>query len=111
MAEWKTVYEFVFFDFPPIGVVTDALTICQSVSGYLFDVRSGWNRAKDVLAVIEDMEQVGAKIVGVVLNDYNIKGSGSRYSSHYSKYGKYSKYQKNQYKQSAELSQGKASDQ
>ena len=111
LAEWKTVYDFVFFDFPPIGVVTDALTICQSVSGYLFDVRSGWNRAKDVLAVIEDMEQVGAKIVGVVLNDYNIKGSGSRYSSHYSKYGKYSKYQKNQYKQSAELSQGKASDQ
>ena len=111
LAEWKTVYDFVFFDFPPIGVVTDALTICQSVNGYLFDVRSGRNHAKDVLTAIEDMEQVGAKIVGIVLNDYNIKGSGSRYSSRYSKYGKYGEYQKNQYEQAAELSKRKASDQ
>ncbi len=119
LADWKTQYDFIFFDFPPIGVVADALTICQSVNGYLFDVRSGYNRAKDVLAIMDDMEQVGAKIVGVVLNDYNIKGSGGHYASRYSKYGmhsKYSRYNMPQYEQSsweqsAEATKKKTADQ
>ena len=95
LAQWQQEYDVIFIDFPPIGVVTDALAVCQEISGYLFDVRSGRNSAKEINDAIEAMEQIGAKIVGVVLNDYNLKGSGSHYKSgHYGKYGKYSKYSK-----------------
>ena len=49
---------------------------CKSISGYIFTVRSGKSTAKSINSSIEKMEKLGAKIVGVVLNDYNIKGSG-----------------------------------
>ena len=34
------------------------------------------------------MEQIGAKIVGIVLNNYNLKGTSSHYASRYGKYHK-----------------------
>ncbi len=98
LDEWKKEYDVIFIDFPPIGVVTDAIAVCQHITGYLFDIRSGQNSAKSVTMAIDSMRQVGAKIVGVVLNDYNIKGSGSHYNSRYSKYSKYST---SKYEQSA----------
>ena len=84
---WKKEYDIIFIDFPPIGIVTDAIANCKIVNGYIFVVRSGRCNAKSINACIESMEQVGAKIVGVVLNDYNIKGS-SNYSRGNSRYSK-----------------------
>ena len=95
LEQWKTEYDVIFIDFPPIGVVTDALAICQEVTGYIFDIRAGRNTAQEVNTAIESMEQIGARIAGIVLNDYNLKGSGGYYtSSRYSKYGKYGRYSK-----------------
>ena len=90
---WKEEYDVIFIDFPPIGVVTDALAVCKEITGYIFCVRSGRNIAKEIMNAVESMEQIGGKVVGMVLNDYNLKGSSGHYSnSRYSKYGKYSKY-------------------
>lgn len=86
LNEWKKNYDIIFIDFPPIGIVTDSVANCKSISGYIFTVRAGHNSAKNINACIESMEQVGAKIVGIVLNDYNIKGGNSYGSSRY-KYG------------------------
>ena len=89
IAEAKAKYDIVFIDFPPIGIVSDAVANCKSVSGYIFAVRSGKSSAKSVNEAINSMEQVGAKIAGIVLNDYNIKGSEyvRRRSSIYGYYG------------------------
>lgn len=89
LAEWKCRYDIIFFDFPPVGLITDALSLCQELNGYLFGIGSGHNRAKDVNDCIEAMEQVGAKIVGVVLNDYNIKDASTHYRNRYSSYRKH----------------------
>ena len=100
LAEWKRCYDIIFFDFPPVELITDALSLCQELNGYLFGISSGHNRAKDVTNWIESMEQVGAKIVGVVLNDYNIKGSGTHYRNRYSSYRKYNSYHSSHYEAS-----------
>lgn len=103
IVSWKQSYDIIFFDFPPVGLISDALSICKEITGYVFDICSGRNNAKEINLTIEAMEQVGAKIVGIVLNDYNIKGSGSRYHrSRYSGYrqSKYSKYAMSDYEQS-----------
>lgn len=89
LAEWKTHYDLIFFDFPPVGLLTDALALCHEVNGYLFCVRSGIAHAKDLKDCINSMEQVGAKIAGIILNNYNLKGSDSRYSTRYSRYNHY----------------------
>lgn len=87
LAEWKPHYDVIFFDFPPVGMLTDALSICHEVSGYLFCVRSGHAHAKEVNTCIASMEQVGAKISGIILNDVSLKGSSSGY-----RYSNYSHY-------------------
>ncbi len=76
LEAWKKEYDIIFIDFPPIGIVTDSVANCKSISGYIFTIRAGKSSAKEINTSIEAIESLGAKIVGVVLNDYNIKGSG-----------------------------------
>lgn len=95
LKQWRQQYDVIFIDFPPVGIVTDALAVCQHITGYVFCVRSGRSSAKEVNSSIESMERLGAKIVGVVLNDYNMKNvKGHRYA--YTKYTAYNRYRKNQ---------------
>lgn len=103
IAEWQQTYDVVFFDFPPMGVVSDAVILANEITGYLFAVLSGRDQAKHILATIDAMEQVGAKILGTVLNDYDLKASGSYYSRYKSNYNYRSKYASTYAKQAAEL--------
>ena len=89
IEEWKKEYDIIFFDFPPIGVVADALSACQELTGYIFTIRSNHNHAKQISSALESMERVGAKVAGIVLNDYNIKGHRNIYRSRYATYDKY----------------------
>ena len=76
IATWRKEYDLVFIDLPPIGIVTDAVAICKYISGYIFTIRSGKDSSKMLQHALFSMEHVGAKIVGIVLNDYNLRGSG-----------------------------------
>ena len=89
IEQWKKEYDIVFIDFPPIGIVTDSIANCKNITSYIFVVRSGQCSAKSINASITAMEQVGAKIAGVVLNDHNIKSS-DRYKHNSSRYSKQS---------------------
>ncbi len=92
LKNFSQQYDIIFIDFPPIGIVSDAASVSKDITGYLFTVRSGKDSAKKVRASIESLEQVGAKIAGVVLNDINLRGVGRyHYKSKYTKYGKYEK--------------------
>ena len=107
---WKKEYDIIFIDFPPIGVVTDSVANIKSITGYIFTIRSGRSTAKKINSSIESMERLGAKIVGVVLNDYDVKGAGyyhhnNKYSKYGSKYSESSKNAKNT-KSSAEKADG-----
>ena len=82
----RHIYDVIFVDFPPTGIVTDAITQFESITGYIFVVRSNHSNSKKVCTTIETMERVGAKIVGIVLNDANIKTHKSYYRSSYSHY-------------------------
>lgn len=87
IEQWRKEYDIVFIDFPPVGIVTDSIANCKMITGYIFVVRSGQCSAKSINASINAMEQVGAKIAGIVLNDHNIKGS-DRYKHNSSRYSK-----------------------
>ena len=87
--KFRHIYDVVFIDFPPIDIVTDAIATFESITGYIFVVRANQSDSKNVRSTVETMERLGAKILGIVLNDANIKsakkGYGSRYhtESHY----------------------------
>ena len=92
LEKFRHIYDVVFIDFPPIDVVTDAVATFENITGYIFVVRSNKSDSKKVRATMETMERLGAKIVGVVLNDANIKGSkggyGYRYGKNSNRYGR-----------------------
>ncbi|MBO5938316.1 MAG: CpsD/CapB family tyrosine-protein kinase [Clostridia bacterium] len=102
LAEWKQTYDAIFLDFPPMGVVSDCVILSDEITGYIFTIHSGSDQANSVLFTIDAMEQIGAKILGTVLNDFDPKASSS-YSS-YNYRSRYSTYYASSYvKQAADL--------
>lgn len=97
ISELKAEYDYVFIDFPPIGIVADAASVVSYVSGYIFVIRANVTDIVSVKEALETLENIGATIVGTVLNDVNYKDGmfGDKYrKSRYGKYGKYGKYSK-----------------
>ena len=110
MAKARAEYDFIFVDFPPIGLISDATIAVPHVDAYIMIVRMMQSDYRAVQAATESLEKIGAKIAGIVVNDvedrstsYYYRGSrygryrryGRYYSKYYGKYyGKYGDYAK-----------------
>ncbi len=88
VAELSTQYDYIFFDTPPINLVTDAALISSLADGVIIVSRQYVTERKLLLQAIEKLKFVNAKIIGVVLND--VVSSKAGYGG-YKKYG-YGKY-------------------
>ena len=84
----KAHYDMIFIDLPPALIVSDATVISDYVTGYIYAIRSNFDDSRNLKQSVAMMEQTGAKIVGFVLNDIDMK-TGSRYGHKYKYYGKY----------------------
>lgn len=82
IEKWKQEYDVVFIDLPPVGVVSDPLSVAQLVEGYVIVAMANKSDAKHVNAAIATLEKIGAKVLGMVVNGTSLKGEG------YGKYGK-----------------------
>ena len=80
-------YDYVFTDTPPIGVVTDALSISNIVSGVVMVVRQNSTNHDALQHAVESLEFAKAKILGFVLND--VTSSNGLSSSFFGKKGAY----------------------
>jgi capsular exopolysaccharide synthesis family protein len=89
MAELKKIYDFVFIDFPPIGIVSDAAAVAHCITGYLFVVRANHSDSVCVKDAIEKLENVDANILGVIFNELDYKDSS--YGKGYSRSSKYAR--------------------
>lgn len=79
ISEMKSIYDYVFIDAPPIGIVTDAGIISTYSDGVVMVV--GSNEATIDLArlSIDRLNKVNANILGVVLNKLKIEKGNSTY--------------------------------
>ncbi len=80
--KWRQEYDIIFIDLPPVGMVTDPLTISDHISGYLMVITINKSDTKHVNAAIEQLKKVNAKIVGTVINGTHAKGSYYNYSKY-----------------------------
>lgn len=79
IQEISEMYDQVLFDTPPVIAVTDAQLLATKVDGVLLVVSSG-NTNKDIaLKAKQQLEHVKANILGVVLNNKQIKGDNYYY--------------------------------
>jgi len=89
MVREKT--DVVLIDTPPTLAVTDASVLAPVVDGVLVVVRPGKTHASAARQTVEQLRRVNARILGVVLNNLDLRGS--RYSYRYHYYRDYSAYQ------------------
>jgi len=84
----KAQYELVLIDTPPALVVTDANVLANRADGVLLVISPILTKRAAIKHAIEQLAQVNANIVGVVLNGVDVKRSRySYYRGYYYKYG------------------------
>ncbi|BDH61233.1 tyrosine protein kinase [Lysinibacillus sp. PLM2] len=75
LEEVKELYDLIIFDAPPLLSVTDAQILSHKCDGTILVVKSGFVDKVDVLKAKTSLNTVHAKILGVVLNNYNTTNS------------------------------------
>ncbi len=89
LEELKSRYDVVIVDLPPVGVVSDAMVIGKSITGYMFVVHSGESEAPALKRIIDSMKKTDCNILGMILNFVDTKTDS--YSKHnYYRYNYYS---------------------
>lgn len=89
LVDLRRLADFVLIDTAPILAVSDALTIAPKMDGVLLIVDADATMRGAVRATREQLELVGANIVGAVLNDFDPSRARNSYgSSKYHYYGK-----------------------
>ncbi|MDW7996864.1 MAG: CpsD/CapB family tyrosine-protein kinase, partial [Bacteroidota bacterium] len=81
-------YDIAFVDTPPVISVTDALVLAPLANAYVLVARANETRIEALLKAQELLERVSARIIGVVLNEFDIS---TTYGSYY-RYYRYYKY-------------------
>ncbi|HKX27848.1 MAG TPA: polysaccharide biosynthesis tyrosine autokinase [Blastocatellia bacterium] len=74
-------YDYIVIDSPPFGGVSDAKLLSTIVDGVILVVHGFQSKRDVVRRVRHDLSSVGARIIGVVLNNVNLKNGGFRESS------------------------------
>ncbi len=82
LKSFQGEYEYVIVDTPPVVAYTDAAALSQLVDGSIFVVRADFASRQADLKGKERLEQVNARILGIVLNGLNLEGDQA-YSYYY----------------------------
>jgi polysaccharide biosynthesis transport protein len=90
IATTSSNFTHVIIDSPPVAAFTDGVLIAAMVDGVLLVVHSGKSSRKVIARARKLLQDVGARIIGVVLNKVEAAGSNSYYyySGYYQHYHK-----------------------
>jgi len=83
----EDLFDIVIIDTPPVVAVTDAVVLSQKVDGVIMVVKS-FKVAKDLVAQAkQQLLDVDANLIGVILNDFDIQRRSYGYYYYYTYYG------------------------
>lgn len=102
IAEVQKQSDVIVFDSPPLNAVTDASVLSKLVDGVILVLKAGTTKIIAAQQALEQLQRVEANVIGVVLNDVNMKKA--RYSTYYSYYSDYSETIANDRKQRGAIS-------
>jgi len=83
LHEITQAYEFVLIDSPPVIAVTDASILAQSVHGVILVLAAREVKREYAMRAKEQLEKVGAKILGIVLNKAKVESKKHNYYYYY----------------------------
>ncbi len=83
-------YDYIFFDTPPVTVVTDAAALSTLVDGIILIVRQNYTDHESLSSAVNLLNISGTKLLGFFINDAASNRGGYSYNRYRYKYG--SKY-------------------
>jgi Mrp family chromosome partitioning ATPase len=90
IARWRNEFDHIIFDTPPCLSVTDSVVLSVEADRVILVARSGQTPKGALRQASELLLQVNARVMGVVLNAFNVRSGdghyyyyGSKYSSRY----------------------------
>jgi len=86
IEELRAAYDWVIVDAPPIMAVTDAAIIAHEASAVFVVARSARDEANEVTDSVRRLEHGGARVTGLILNDYGARQVGRTYQAYYYRY-------------------------
>lgn len=102
LEQLKLRYDNIIIDTPPVAAVTDAVILSTLVDAYILVTRANTSHLEIVTRSRESIDRVGGRLLGVILNDFDVS---QNYGTYY-KYYRYYKYY-NYYGEDVELQGGK----
>lgn len=93
VAQLKQSYDLVIIDTPPAGQLADGASVGKLTDGVLLVLASGQSNIDVARHAKANLENVGARILGVILTKINRKSGGAYYQRYYN-YDRY--YYENQ---------------
>jgi succinoglycan biosynthesis transport protein ExoP len=76
-------FDHAVVDSPPIASFTDGVLISSMVDGVILVVHAGKGSRQIIRHARNFLQEVGARVFGVVLNNVNMKNHGTHYYQHY----------------------------
>jgi succinoglycan biosynthesis transport protein ExoP len=76
-------YDYVLFDSPPLGAVTDAAIIAPQVNGVLLVLHGNKTTREAARSALRQLRDVNARLVGGILNDVDLAARHYGYGSYY----------------------------
>ena len=77
----KKNFDFVLFDSPPVGILTDATILSNLTDGIILVIESGRTPIKAVMRNDKFLKNANITVKGVIINKAMIHGSESYYYS------------------------------
>jgi polysaccharide biosynthesis transport protein len=72
ITQWRSEYDYVFIDSPPVLSVTDGAVLAPFCDGVIIVVRSGITTKKSLTRAMELFRRTQTRIVGTVLNAFDV---------------------------------------
>ncbi len=79
----STQYDYMIFDTPPVGIVTDAAVLSMVTDGVIFVIRQRLAALDQIKLAKANLDSVNADIIGAILNDYDISGTSKKGGYYY----------------------------
>ncbi len=89
LTELEGRFERIILDSPPVAAVADALILSGVVDGLVLVVKAGHTSRELALRTRQSLDDVNARIFGVVMNDIDLEKRGYGYYYYYQRYGYY----------------------
>lgn len=76
-------YDYILVDLPPIGLVSDAGVLANSIDRYLVTVRANYSSISGIRRILGEMDRISMDVGGFILTDVPVKHKS--YYQYYSK--------------------------